>query len=86
MVRLISSKEVFIKESLSQHFGIAPQEMMAFGDGGNDLEMIAYVGHSYAMANASEKVKKTAKYQAPSNQESGVLEILERKVVKKGLS
>ncbi len=24
-------------EFLSQHFGIAPQEMMAFGDGGNDL-------------------------------------------------
>lgn len=59
---------------------------MAFGDGGNDLEMLAYVDHSYAMANAPEKVKKTAKYQAPSNQESGVLEILERKVVKKGLS
>ena len=69
-------------EFLSQHFGIALQEMMAFGDGGNDLEMLAYVRHSSAMANASAKVKKTAKYQAPSNQESGVLEILERKVVK----
>lgn len=73
-------------EFLSQYFGIAPQEMMAFGDGGNDLEMLAYVGHSYAMANASEKVKKIAKYQAPSNQESGILEILDRKVVKKRLS
>lgn len=69
-------------EFLNQHFDISPQEMMAFGDGGNDLEMLAYVGHSYAMANAPEKVKKTAMYQAPSDQESGVLEILERKVVK----
>ncbi|MBX9075331.1 HAD family hydrolase [Streptococcus anginosus] len=70
-------------EFLNQHFDISPQEMMAFGDGGNDLEMLAYVGHSYAMANAPEKVKKTAMYQAPSDQESGVLEILERKVVKR---
>ena len=70
-------------EFLNQHFDISPQEMMAFGDGGNNLEMLAYVGHSYAMANAPEKVKKTAMYQAPSDQESGVLEILERKVVKR---
>lgn len=54
---------------------------MAFGDGGNDLEMLAHVDHSYAMANAPEKVKKTAKYQAPSNQESGVLEVLEQEIV-----
>ncbi|VUW93129.1 Flavin mononucleotide phosphatase YbjI [Streptococcus constellatus] len=69
-------------EFLSQHFGIAPQEMMAFGDGGNDLEMLAYVGHSYAMKNGSEIVKRAAKYQAPSNQESGVLAVLEQEIAK----
>jgi hydroxymethylpyrimidine pyrophosphatase-like HAD family hydrolase len=51
--------------------------MMAFGDGHNDLEMLAYVGHSYAMANGAPAVLQTAKFIAPSNNESGVLQVLE---------
>ncbi|MED5761676.1 HAD-IIB family hydrolase [Streptococcus anginosus] len=57
-------------EFLSQHFGIALQEMMAFGDGGNDLEMLAYVGHSYAMAMLLKRSRKqqSIKRQAIKNQ------------------
>ena len=36
----------------------------------------------YAMKNESEIVKRVAKYQAPGNQESGVLEVLEREIAK----
>lgn len=68
-------------EYLSSHLEIAPEEMMAFGDGGNDLEMLEYVGHSYAMANAPQPIKERAKNQAPSNQDSGVLAIIEREVL-----
>ena len=39
--------------------------------------MLKYCGHSYAMANASGNVKKAAKYVCPSNEEDGVLVILE---------
>ncbi|SUN79915.1 HAD superfamily hydrolase [Streptococcus milleri] len=34
------------------------------------------------MKNESEIVKRAAKYQAPGNQESGVLEVLEREIAK----
>ena len=50
---------------------------LAFGDGGNDREMLQYAKYSYAMRNATEDVKKVAKFSAPSNDEEGVLQILE---------
>ena len=62
---------------LSDRWQIAPEEMMAFGDGQNDLAMLHYVGHSYAMANGPEMVQEAAKYQAPHHDESGVLQVLE---------
>ena len=51
---------------------------MAFGDGGNDLEMLSYCGESYAMANATDEVNATAKYICPSNDDDGVLAILQK--------
>lgn len=63
---------------LVERWGIRPDQCMAFGDGGNDLEMLAYCGESYAMANGSDQVKKTAKYICPSNDEDGVLVTLDR--------
>lgn len=62
---------------LADLWEIHPSEMMAFGDGHNDLEMLRYVGHSYAMANGAPAVKEAAKATAPSNDESGVLQVLE---------
>ena len=62
---------------LVERFHISPEECMAFGDGGNDIEMLQYCGHSYAMANASDKVKEAAKYVCLSNEEDGVLEVLD---------
>lgn len=55
--------------------------MMAFGDSDNDLEMLAYVGHSYAMENSSESVKAVANYIAPDHNASGVLTIIENEVI-----
>ena len=63
---------------LAERWGIAPEQCAAFGDGGNDIEMLQYCGHSYAMANAPENVKKAAKYVCPSNEEDGVLDVLEK--------
>lgn len=62
---------------LADYWQIDPQEMMAFGDGHNDLEMLAYVGHSYAMENGAPAVLQTAKFTAPSNDKSGVLQVIE---------
>lgn len=50
--------------------------MIAFGDGENDIEMLKACGYSYAMANANKKTKAVAKYEAPTNDENGVLKVL----------
>lgn len=65
-------------ERLVKRLGISPEQCVAFGDGGNDIEMLNYCGHSYAMGNAPENVKNAAKYVCPSNEEDGVLVTLEK--------
>lgn len=62
---------------LVKRWGITPDQCVAFGDGGNDIEMLRYCGQSYAMANGSDAVKKAAKHVCPSNEEDGVLAVLE---------
>lgn len=44
------------------HFGIAPDEVMAFGDGGNDLDMLVHAQIGVAMGNAVDAVKAAADY------------------------
>lgn len=63
---------------LAQRWGIQPEECAAFGDGGNDIEMLQYCGCSFAMANAPQAVKAAAKDTCPSNEDDGVLVTLER--------
>lgn len=65
-------------ERLVQLWGITPQQCVSFGDGGNDLEMLAYCGRGYAMSNASRNVKEAADYSCPSNDEDGVLVTLDQ--------
>lgn len=67
---------------LLDKWGIDPQEVMAFGDGGNDIELLEYAGQSYAVANAPEVVKEAAKFLAPSHDEAGVLSVIEDVVLK----
>ncbi|CRH90922.1 Sugar phosphatase SupH [Chlamydia trachomatis] len=66
---------------LGQRWGISPDEMMTFGDSDNDLEMLAWTRNSYAMAGCPENVARVANYQAPSNDESGVLSVIEREIL-----
>lgn len=63
---------------LVQRWRITPEQCVAFGDGGNDIEMLKYCGRSYAMQNAPENVKEAAKFVCPSNEEDGVLEVLDK--------
>ena len=48
--------------------------MAAFGDGGNDLEMLREVGCGVAMANAQPAVTAVANATTGTNQEQGVLQ------------
>lgn len=57
--------------------GIKPEDVMAFGDSANDLEMLKLAGESYAMANGDPAVQAIAKHQAPANSQAGVYRVLE---------
>jgi len=63
---------------LGKRWGIDRSEILVFGDGGNDLEMLQQSGFSFAMANAPQKVKDAARYEATSNNEEGVLQVIEQ--------
>lgn len=60
-----------------RYFHLTPDQLIAFGDGMNDKEMLELAGYSYAMSNGNPEIIKLAKYKAPSNNESGVLKVLE---------
>lgn len=58
--------------------GLGMDEMCAFGDAANDAEMIDEVGFGYVMANAGEVMAPHARLVAPSNDERGVLQVLDQ--------
>lgn len=62
---------------LLDHWGLTPDQLAAFGDGGNDVEMLELAKYSYAMANGSDDVKEAAANLAPSNDDSGVIAMVE---------
>ena len=62
--------------------GIKRGEIMAFGDGDNDIVMLKEVGIGVAMANAEAKVKEAADYITMSNEEDGVAEAIEKMVLR----
>ncbi|MGW7350195.1 Cof-type HAD-IIB family hydrolase [Streptomyces sp. NPDC054784] len=57
--------------------GIGPDEVVAFGDMPNDLEMLAWAGRSYAMANAHPAVLAATTDRTVSNEEDGVAVAIE---------
>ncbi|WP_068615076.1 Cof-type HAD-IIB family hydrolase [Paenibacillus tuaregi] len=55
-----------------EHTGFEREEVIAFGDHLNDLEMLAYVGHGVAMGNALDAVKRIARYTTKDVGDDGV--------------
>lgn len=55
------SKEAGLK-AIENYLYITKDEIIAFGDQNNDLEMVAYAGVGVAMGNGSDEVKKVATY------------------------
>lgn len=64
-------------ERLARHLGLTLADCAAFGDGMNDLTMVAAAGLGVAMANAVPEVKAAAKVVVRSNDEDGVARVLE---------
>jgi Cof subfamily protein (haloacid dehalogenase superfamily) len=58
--------------------GISPAEIIAIGDGMNDLSMLSYAGLGVAMRNAPEALRRAADFIAPSNEEDGAAQVIEQ--------
>ncbi|MFF3743615.1 HAD hydrolase family protein [Streptomyces kronopolitis] len=58
--------------------GIAPEEVVAFGDMPNDIEMLTWAGTSYAMANAHPDVLAATTRHTASNNDDGVAVVIEQ--------
>lgn len=63
-------------QKLLNSIGLTADQMICCGDGHNDLSMIEYAGLGVAMANAEPLVKEKADYITKSNDEDGVLYVI----------
>jgi len=64
--------------ALGQQLGITPAEMVAVGDGENDLAMLRLVGLGIAMGNAPPSVQTAADWVTDTNNRDGVAIAIER--------
>ena len=62
---------------LLKRWNLKAEQIMAFGDSENDIEMLELAGISYAMENAEVAVKRVATKVAPANSQAGVYKVLE---------
>lgn len=68
-------------EKLSQILGTTAEQIMACGDGLNDIPMLEYAGIAVAMGNAYDETKKVANYIVASNDEDGVAEAIQKYIL-----
>lgn len=65
-------------QAVAERLGLRREEIIAAGDNLNDLAMIEYAGLGVAMANAPEALRARADFVAPSNNDHGLQEVIER--------
>ena len=66
---------------LGEILGIKREEIMACGDGMNDLKMLKEVGFAVAMANGTKEIREAADYVTAANNEDGVARAIEKFVL-----
>ncbi|MDS9472441.1 Cof-type HAD-IIB family hydrolase [Sporosarcina pasteurii] len=64
-------------ERFMEHTGFSKENVYAFGDNFNDVEMLQFVGHGVAMGNAPEQVKQVARYVTKDVGDDGIAHGLE---------
>lgn len=65
-------------DKLVKMLGLTREEVIAFGDGYNDLSLIEYAGCGVAMNNAVDEVKEKADVVTLSNDEDGIAYMLKK--------
>lgn len=66
---------------LLEKIGIRREEIIAFGDGYNDVPMLQFAGMGVAMGNASEEIQKTADFVTQSNDADGIVFAIENLIL-----
>ena len=64
-------------EKLLKRWNLQSEQIMAFGDSENDVEMLELAGIAYAMENADDEAKAVATDLAPAKSQGGVYQVLE---------
>lgn len=67
--------------ALAEELGIRREEVMAMGDGHNDLGLMKAAGLSVAMGNASREIMDAADYMTLDNEHDGVAEAIRKFVL-----
>lgn len=62
---------------LLDKLGLSKEKMVCVGDSYNDITMIEYAGLGVAMGNALDEVKKKANFVTDSNDEDGIVKVIE---------
>lgn len=70
--------KAYTLQKLLGSIGLTADQMICCGDGYNDLSMIEYAGLGVAMENAQPIVREKADYITRSNDEDGVLYVIEQ--------
>lgn len=74
----INTSKAIALEKMGEYYGIKREEMIAVGDGFNDLSMIEYAGLGVAMENAPDEVKRASGFVTLSNEDDGVAYVIEK--------
>jgi len=69
-------------EEIAKLYGIDRSEIIAIGDGQNDICMLKYAGFGVAVENAPDEVKAVCDYVTLSNNDDGVAEVIEKFILK----
>lgn len=64
-------------QHLIDQLGIERSEVIAMGDGYNDVAMLEFAGLGVAMGNAPEEIKQLADYVTDTNMNDGVAQVVE---------
>ena len=71
-------------QTLLDYLGLTRDDLMAIGDGLNDIPMLKFAGLSIAMENAYEETKQYADDVTLSNDEDGVAAAVEKYILSGG--
>lgn len=72
-----SIDKAYSLERLLEHLGINRAQLICCGDGYNDKSMVHFAGLGVAMENAQPEVKEVADYITASNDEDGIVQVIE---------